>query len=128
HRADGLTLFNGDFFDLTPEQLGSVDAVYDRAALIAQPPEMRNRYALKLRDLLGSSLAQPEFSFLQIVLERFPHDEDGPPFSVRLTELEHLYGHDFAIHRLSEEMVEARAPAGSSTHESVLILAPLQKT
>ncbi|MBC7692223.1 MAG: thiopurine S-methyltransferase, partial [Methylotenera sp.] len=47
HRADGLTLFNGDFFDLTPEQLGSVDAVYDRAALIAQPPEMRNRYALK---------------------------------------------------------------------------------
>ena len=41
----GMTkLFCGDFFALKPADLESVHAVYDRAPLIALPPEMRQRY------------------------------------------------------------------------------------
>jgi thiopurine S-methyltransferase len=40
-----LDLFVGDFFALTPDLLGTVDAVYDRAALIALPSDLRGRYA-----------------------------------------------------------------------------------
>ena len=31
----------GDFFDLTPDTLGPVDAIFDRASLVALPPAMR---------------------------------------------------------------------------------------
>jgi len=37
HRAGGLTVFAGDIFDLSAEALGRVDAIYDRAALVALP-------------------------------------------------------------------------------------------
>ena len=37
-------VFVGDFFDLTNSLLGAVDAIYDRAALVALPPDMRQAY------------------------------------------------------------------------------------
>jgi thiopurine S-methyltransferase len=37
-QAEDISLFCGDFFALTTEILGQVDAVYDRASLIALPP------------------------------------------------------------------------------------------
>ena len=39
YEADGLQLFRGDFFALDAALLGSVAAVYDRAALISWTPE-----------------------------------------------------------------------------------------
>ena len=48
----GYDLFCGDFFDLTPPDLSNVRAVYDRAALIALPPEMRIRYAEHIQSIL----------------------------------------------------------------------------
>jgi len=45
-------LLVGDFFALTPELLGPIDAVYDRAALIALPVEIRPRYVAVLRAVL----------------------------------------------------------------------------
>jgi thiopurine S-methyltransferase len=36
--AGGVRIHQGDFFDLTAEDLAGVGAVYDRAALIALPP------------------------------------------------------------------------------------------
>lgn len=44
---DQLQILCGDFFDLEPEKL-MVNAIYDRAALIALPPSLRERYAKKL--------------------------------------------------------------------------------
>ena len=43
--ADGICLACGDFFDLSKADLAQVGAVYDRASLVALPPEMRERYA-----------------------------------------------------------------------------------
>ena len=42
--APGLDIYVGDIFDLTKAELGETDAVYDRAALVALPDDMRKRY------------------------------------------------------------------------------------
>jgi thiopurine S-methyltransferase len=81
-----LTLLVGDFFAATPELLGPIDAIYDRAALIALPPDLRPRYAATLRGLLpagGPAIA--------ITLEYDQSAMAGPPFAVLEAELRALY-------------------------------------
>jgi thiopurine S-methyltransferase len=114
----GLKIFNGDFFSLAPKLLGSVSAVYDRAALIALPEEMRKKYSTHLFSLIGSGIVD----FLQIIIHRTPHDLTGPPYSVPMSEVEALYGKHFKITLQSKEFVTARAPEGSKTEECVLTL------
>ncbi len=75
--APGVTILVGDFFALTPELLGPVDAFFDRAALIALPPPMRSRYVAHLRALL-----QPASLGLLVVLEYEQSVMEGPPFAV----------------------------------------------
>jgi thiopurine S-methyltransferase len=119
--APGLTIFNGDFFKLSPELLGPIGAVYDRAALIALPEDVRTKYSAHLMKLIGPSF-ENDFGFLQIIIERTPYDLTGPPFSVSPKEVEAFYGKKFKIEILSKELVTARAPEGSKTHELILSL------
>lgn len=90
-RAPGLTVFVGDFFALRREQLGPVDAVYDRAALVALPPEMRSRYAEHLAAL---SERAPQ---LLITLAYDPALHAGPPFSLGAAEVGGLYDAAYRI-------------------------------
>ncbi|WP_097458773.1 thiopurine S-methyltransferase [Mangrovitalea sediminis] len=95
---DDLQLWCGDFFNLTEEDLSSIKLVYDRAALIAFPPEMRRRYVDHLTRIL-----KPGARILLITIE-YPQDAmQGPPFSVRGDEIEQLYGRDYHIERLHEQ-------------------------
>lgn len=75
-----ITLLQGDFFDLE----GVFDAAWDRAALIALPPPVRQRYAAHLRrHVRGPTL-----------LVTFQYDQarrDGPPFSVPEDEVQRLH-------------------------------------
>jgi len=54
---DNLCLLCGDYFDLQPVQLLRVRAVYDRAALVALPADMRPRYVSRLTSLLPASVS-----------------------------------------------------------------------
>jgi thiopurine S-methyltransferase len=74
--AEGITILVGDIFELDDRTLGPVDAVHDRAALVALPDPMRKRYAAYLPELTNRA---PQF------LVTFIYDQsviDGPPFSV----------------------------------------------
>lgn len=81
HHAAGLDIFIGDIFDLADVALGAVDAVYDRAALVALPPGMRRRYVQHLRSISRSA---PQ---LLITLDYDQTVMDGPPFSVPAAEV-----------------------------------------
>lgn len=83
--SENISLFCGDFFNLSTHILGKVDAVYDRASLIALPPAMRQDYASRLMRLT------PSASKLLITLEYDQSKMDGPPFSVSQREVEALY-------------------------------------
>lgn len=91
-RSDGYRLYCGDFFELTRKDLEGVGGVYDRAALIALPPETRIRYARHLAEILPTSA-----SILMITLDYDQTRMDGPPHSVPTDEVERLFGEAFEI-------------------------------
>ncbi len=101
-RAQNVTILRGDYFELSPEDLGGdIAAVYDRAALIALPDTMRPRYVAQLRRLA------PRAAILLVTLEYPPGEMEGPPFSVEQPEIESLYDGDYRIEMLeSAEVLE----------------------
>lgn len=103
--ADEVTLLTGDFFALQPAHLQGVSAVYDRASLIALPPEMRPEYARRLAALLPSGVLS-----LLISLEYAQSTMAGPPFSVDAGEIDALFGTDFDIVRVGDHDVLAENP------------------
>lgn len=78
--TDRITLNAGDFFEF--EHSPGFDLVYDRAALIALPPEMRPRYLDHL-----ASLMKPGGQGLLVTLEYPQECMQGPPFAVMPDEL-----------------------------------------
>lgn len=85
--CDKIRLLNGDFFKLTSADVQNVTAVYDRAALVALPPEMRRQYVRHMLDVL------PTATKILLVCFEYPQDEmSGPPFSVSHEEVIDLYG------------------------------------
>jgi len=106
YRGGKVTILNGDIFEVEPDQLGQFDVMYDRAALIALHPGLRTQYAKHITDLVRSCVKTERFKMLQIVLERTPHDNEGPPFSILPEELDELYGAAFKIKPLSREQID----------------------
>ena len=91
YHAPQVDLFVGDIFAMTPALLGPVDAIYDRAALVALPQEMRARYAAHLTTLTAQA---PQ------LLISFEYDQramEGPPFSVSEEEIRKHYGQRYDI-------------------------------
>ena len=116
--SDRITIFNGDFFDLGPRELSGIGAIYDRAALIAMPPESRVQYTTRMINIVHACAQKVQFDFLQILFERTPHDTKGPPFSVSAAELQSLYGQYFDIEPLIREEVD-RGDSSNKTEECV---------
>lgn len=85
--APGYELLAGDVFDLTANRLADVRGLYDRAALIALPPEMRMRYVDHLGRLLPSGTRG-----LLITLEYVEGTKSGPPHDVPADEVRERYG------------------------------------
>lgn len=102
-RSGSLTVFQGDFFELGRADVGPVGAVYDRAALVALPPAMRESYARHLTRITDKA---PQ------LLITFEYDQtrmEGPPFSVEASEIQHLYGDDYGIETLSRKDIIDKA-------------------
>jgi thiopurine S-methyltransferase len=90
-RGGKIDIFVGDIFDLSSEVLGPVDAVYDRAALVALPETMRVRYTAHLKTI--TALAP------QLVIG-YEYDQTmapGPPFSITPDELHHHYSDSYTL-------------------------------
>lgn len=105
YEADEIRILCGDFFDLAKNALSDVSAVYDRASLVALPPEMRERYVHHLVDILPSAT--------QILLITFDYPQQemsGPPFAVSESEVEALYGDHADIQLLSQHDTLAQNP------------------
>ncbi len=89
--GEKIDIFVGDLFDLSREILGPVDAVYDRAALVALPEALRARYTAHLKAITVSAP--------QLVIG-YEYDQTvvpGPPFSVTPDELHRHYSDGYAL-------------------------------
>ena len=117
-RADGLAVFVGDFFLLPHAAIGQVDAVYDRAALIALPPQMRQRYATHL-DRVADGAPQ-----LLVTLQYDQAQVAGPPFCVDEQELRRLYGNRTRS-LLSSQVIAGGLKGRCPATENVWLLDPV---
>jgi thiopurine S-methyltransferase len=95
--VDGLRLIEGDFFRLSPRVIGRVDAVYDRAALIAMPPDRQERDAQQLLALTPESAP-----ILLITLDYDPNEMSGPPFATASEQVRRLFGGRYEIDVLEQ--------------------------
>ncbi|WP_404409477.1 thiopurine S-methyltransferase [Pseudidiomarina marina] len=90
--AEGICIYQGDFFDLTEAHLQAVSAWYDRAAMVALPPTMRTRYITHLQRIL------PTTANGLLVMVEYPEDYwKGPPFVVHTDEIRTSYQDNYAI-------------------------------
>jgi len=105
YEAPKLQLFRGDFFALTPELLGPIPAVYDRAALISWAAELRAPYVKHI-----TALTNPGTQTLLVTLEYPQRQMKGPPFSVDADEVDRLYARHHEIRALSRKDVLASEP------------------
>ncbi len=98
YRVNNIEIWNGDFFKLPKHKLPPFDLVFDRAALVALPPETRTGYATKLLELISDHT---------IILQHHYHyrqeEMNGPPFSVSPDEVKKLYGAEFQIQILEHK-------------------------
>jgi thiopurine S-methyltransferase len=116
YSAENLDIFVGDIFDLSAKTLGPVEAIYDRAALVALPPAMRERYAAHLMDITGKT---------QQLLITFEYDQsvmDGPPFSVSGDEVKRHYGKSYNLTLIESKDVPGGLRGHIPAKESVWVL------
>ena len=92
HVAGPIELVQGDVFALDADSIASCMAVFDRAAIIALPREMRERYVREVYGKLPSGCRG-----LLITLEYPQREKAGPPFSVPEAEVRGLFGRDWEI-------------------------------
>ena len=86
YRAKDIDMLVGDIFDVSAEYLGPIHAIYDRAALVALPAFIRQKYTSHLMNITN---AAPQllisYEYNQLLM-------DGPPFSVTEIEVKRHYG------------------------------------
>jgi thiopurine S-methyltransferase len=85
YSAPNIDIFVGDIFELDKETLGEVDGVYDRAAIVALPADLREKYTKHLRALTNTKKQ------LLITLDYNQALRKGPPFSVTPQMIEEYY-------------------------------------
>ncbi|MCV6637258.1 thiopurine S-methyltransferase [Candidatus Albibeggiatoa sp. nov. NOAA] len=91
YHADNIDMYVGDFFNLTAEILGKVDAIYDRGSLVALPETMRFQYTTHLKQIAKDA---PQ------LLICYEYDEtlrEGPPFCIRPDELNQHYEYTMKV-------------------------------
>ena len=105
HTAGPYTILEGDALALTLAQTGPIEAVYDRAALVALPPGMRNSYAASL-----ARLTSPGAQALLVAFEYPQELKGGPPFSVEAREIRELFETAFTVREVERLDILAESP------------------
>jgi thiopurine S-methyltransferase len=116
--AKNLDIFVGDIFAMTRKILGRVDAVYDRAALVALPETVRNRYTKHLTEMTGKA---PQ---LLICYDYDQRSMEGPPFSISNEEVKQHYAGTYSVRMLASVEVSGGLKGKCPAKEIVWLVSP----
>jgi len=103
--AGDIEILCGDIFALDTQTLGGCRGVFDRAALIALPPDMRGPY---VRHVYGQ--LPDDYEGLLITLDYLQAQMAGPPFSVDDAEVQALYGPHSVAQQIDRRDTLAKEP------------------
>lgn len=116
YRAKHIDIFVGDIFDLSNKMLAPVDAIYDRAALVALPEEMRDRYAAHLTEITNKA---PQ------LLICYKYDQslmEGPPFSISNEEVNQHYRNSYDLTLIASTDIAGGLKGRCAAKENVWLL------
>ena len=116
YNADNIDIFVGSIFDVSSEMVGPIDAVYDRAALVALPEDMRQQYTTHLTELTDKA---PQ------LLVTYEYDQalmPGPPFSISHKEVNQHYKDSYGLSLLSSTDVPGGLKGQCVAQENVWLL------
>lgn len=122
YSAAGIDIFQGDIFDLSRGELGEVDAVFDRAALIALPESLRGRYARHLVQI--TDRARQLLLCINYEQSLLP----GPPFSVDGAEVVALYQGSYDIKSLGSTEIPGGLKGKCPATDDAWLLRPAGKS
>ena len=112
HTSEPFTIIEGDIFNLKAG-LTQADAWYDRAAMIAIPPTMREVYVEQIRQL-----TKPNAVGLLITFA-YPQEEmEGPPFSLSDNDVKELFSNGFEVECLEQIDLTDEKDRGLSREKS----------
>jgi thiopurine S-methyltransferase len=118
YSAPNIDIFVGDIFALSDKMLGSVDAIYDRAALVALPKPMRDLYTVYLSQITKKA---PQ------LLICYEYDQTlmaGPPFSINTKEINQHYSEVYDLTLLASIDVPSGLRDIQVLKENVWLLKP----
>ena len=113
-----ITLWAADIFALSTIDIDAINAIYDRAALIALPANMRADYS---RHIVKLSNNAPQ---LLITLNYDQSKKDGPPFSITQQQLHQYYSADYKIVELASKSSSLNAASEVLVTKHVWLLEP----
>ncbi len=125
-KEQSLKIWVGDIFDLKADNLGQIDAIYDRGALVAlpdsEPDYLRSRYTQQLMAL--------SYCANQLIIafcydgkhQRGDKDKNLPPFLVTRSQLKAYYAKKYQITLVAKDKVDYVSTAGDSGHRLVYTL------
>ena len=106
--SEKIELFCRDFLGSSPAQLagiGPANFIYDRAALVALPAEMRPAYAQNI-----TRVAAPKALMFLVTFEYDQRKVPGPPFSIAPETVAELYAPHFIIEERERHVAPPRNP------------------
>lgn len=113
YHAKNIDIFVGDIFAVSGEMIGSIDAIYDRAALVALPETLRAQYTAHLMKITNKS---PQ------LLIAYHYDQtiiQGPPFSISHEEVGQHYNDHYELTLLVSSDVEGGMKGKCAAKETV---------
>ena len=116
YQAQNIDIYVGDIFKITQERLSKVNAIYDRAALVALPFEMRKDYSAHLNKITQRA------NQLLIVFEYDQSQMDGPPFSLTDKEVKDHYSSSYKLSLLESNNVQGGLKGQVDATEKVWLL------
>ncbi|MEO1094309.1 MAG: thiopurine S-methyltransferase [Cyanobacteria bacterium J06638_28] len=116
YSAQDIDIWVGNIMHVSSDRLGSVDAIYDRAALVALPEAMRKQYTAHLTAITSQA---PQ------LLITFEYDQTlmaGPPFAISAAEVQEHYGDRYEIALVSTIDVAGGLKGKCAAKENVWLL------
>ncbi|CAH1092841.1 thiopurine S-methyltransferase [Candidatus Nitrotoga sp. 1052] len=121
YSAKDIDMLVGDIFDVSAEYLGPINAIYDRAALVALPAFIRQQYTSHLMNITN---AAPQllisYEYNQLLME-------GPPFSVNENEVKQHYGATYQLKSVDIKNIAGGLKGKVSSTETAWLLQQTNK-
>jgi thiopurine S-methyltransferase len=116
YSADNIDIFVGDIFNINSNMVGNIDAIYDRAALVALTKDIRIKYTQHLRELSSNA---PQ---ILICCEYDQSLMNSTPYSIEHNEINEHYENHYEVKLLERIEIEGGIKGKHKANDTIWLL------